>query len=513
MKAEIKFLQLDYSVESSTNPKEDRIGYLYIHKRLDTGHPFYVGISCDKNFSRAKDIHGRNKLWKNIVKKCNYRIEILFQNIPINILLQKETEFIKIYGRIDIKTGILSNLSNGGETRNDFSPTEQTRRKIKITHIKSRIVQLNRNNEILYIWNNSIDPEKFNYISSTIIKCCKNNIVHGNSYWKYYDDIDWNNHTNDYSTLTPIYNKYNEKDQILQIDSTDNIIQVYTSFSDIVSLGFASSPLKNVLNGVYKSTGGYSFKYYNKDLHNISHIDRNINFPPKLQNIIKRIVKCDINGNVVKHYITLKTAIDCGDISRGKLTYNLRCGTLCDNHYWQYYDKNIHGNIIFKEPDIEDNNKICQIGRGGFIINIFDNIYHLHQLNYNIDVILSKIKQFNSYKTHQFEWKYYDASCDLTNCEYKYFKCININKKPIIHFNKKGKFVKLYEGSADVDKTKFNRKCVSNCCTGKSLHHNNHKFQFLKDYLKENPNFVPNTPNDINIYENFIFNEKHKIPR
>ena len=144
MKAEIKFLQLDYSVESSTNPKEDRIGYLYIHKRLDTGHPFYVGISCDKNFSRAKDIHGRNKLWKNIVKKCNYRIEILFQNIPINILLQKETEFIKIYGRIDIKTGILSNLSNGGETRNDFSPTEQTRRKIKITHIKSRIVQLNR---------------------------------------------------------------------------------------------------------------------------------------------------------------------------------------------------------------------------------------------------------------------------------------------------------------------------------------------------------------------------------
>lgn len=98
--------------------------YLYRHLRIDTNTPFYivVGTKQDKNhrsfkttYSRAYTFHKENSVWKNIVKKTGFLVEILIESNDYQFILNKEVELIKMYGRKDIKTGTLTNLTNGGE--------------------------------------------------------------------------------------------------------------------------------------------------------------------------------------------------------------------------------------------------------------------------------------------------------------------------------------------------------------------------------------------------------------
>ena len=85
---------------------------LYQHLKPN-GEIFYIGIGkCEK---RAYNKFNRNKHWKNIVNKYGYIVEILYNNLTIKEAKQLEIYLIKYYGRNDLKTGILCNMTNGGE--------------------------------------------------------------------------------------------------------------------------------------------------------------------------------------------------------------------------------------------------------------------------------------------------------------------------------------------------------------------------------------------------------------
>lgn len=86
---------------------------VYRHIRLDKNEPFYIGIGEKEN--RAHKTHGRNEFWKKIANKTNYRVEILFDDLTWEQAQEKEIEFIALYGRRDLGTGILTNLTDGGE--------------------------------------------------------------------------------------------------------------------------------------------------------------------------------------------------------------------------------------------------------------------------------------------------------------------------------------------------------------------------------------------------------------
>ena len=103
--------------------------FLYRHIRLDKNEPFYIGIGTvqerDLNnkrqriyYRRAYEETGRNNIWHNIINKTDYEVEILLESDDYEFIKQKEIEFIKLYGRIDLNNGILSNLTNGGEGTN-----------------------------------------------------------------------------------------------------------------------------------------------------------------------------------------------------------------------------------------------------------------------------------------------------------------------------------------------------------------------------------------------------------
>ena len=88
---------------------------LYRHIRLDKNEPFYIGIGKNNKRAREKDTYRRNNIWNLIVSKTEYEIEILFEHDDYNFIKEKEKEFIKLYGRINKKTGCLANMTDGGD--------------------------------------------------------------------------------------------------------------------------------------------------------------------------------------------------------------------------------------------------------------------------------------------------------------------------------------------------------------------------------------------------------------
>jgi hypothetical protein len=106
------------------------MAYLYRHIRLDKNEPFYIGISASKSLKRAYDVEPsrRNRIFNGIVAKTECEVEILFDDLTWEQACEKEKEFIILYGRKDLKTGTLANLSDGGEGTTGVIVTEKKRR-------------------------------------------------------------------------------------------------------------------------------------------------------------------------------------------------------------------------------------------------------------------------------------------------------------------------------------------------------------------------------------------------
>lgn len=111
--------------------------YLYRHIRLDTGEPFYIGIGTKNKQDLNSNLYSvlyrraycksRNNLWKNIINKTPYEVEILLESNDYEFIKQKEIEFILLYGRRDCCGGLLSNLSDGGDGSVGFIMSQEQR--------------------------------------------------------------------------------------------------------------------------------------------------------------------------------------------------------------------------------------------------------------------------------------------------------------------------------------------------------------------------------------------------
>ena len=109
---------------------------VYRHIRLDKNEPFYIGIGESER--RAYNKVNRSKHWKNIANK-GYEVEVLFDNITWEEACEKERELISLYGRKDLKTGILVNMTAGGEGTFGYRHTEEAK-------LKNRLASLGPNN-------------------------------------------------------------------------------------------------------------------------------------------------------------------------------------------------------------------------------------------------------------------------------------------------------------------------------------------------------------------------------
>jgi len=108
---------------------------VYRHRRLDNNQIFYVGIG--KEEKRAYSKSGRSGWWRNITKNIKYKVEVLIRDLSWEDSCELEVLLIKEYGRQDIDTGILINLTDGGEGTSGAKPSETTR-KIQSDKAKKR---------------------------------------------------------------------------------------------------------------------------------------------------------------------------------------------------------------------------------------------------------------------------------------------------------------------------------------------------------------------------------------
>lgn len=108
------------------------MAYLYKHTRLDTNEVFYIGIGSDNKYKRANTRQGRNKFWKRVVAKTDYKVDIIAFDISIEEARRNEIFFIELYGRRDLNLGTLVNLTDGGESVINLNIESQLSKKLKL---------------------------------------------------------------------------------------------------------------------------------------------------------------------------------------------------------------------------------------------------------------------------------------------------------------------------------------------------------------------------------------------
>lgn len=86
--------------------------YVYLHVRADTGSPFYVGKGHGKRYMQRdrKNLH-----WTNIVEKHGFDTIFLETELTESDAFELEIYWIKRIGRIHDNSGLLVNITTGGD--------------------------------------------------------------------------------------------------------------------------------------------------------------------------------------------------------------------------------------------------------------------------------------------------------------------------------------------------------------------------------------------------------------
>ena len=104
---------------------------IYRHLKPN-GEVFYIGIGTTKK--RAYSKQSRNPLWHNIVDKYGYEVQILKKDLSWEEACELETLLINYYGRRDLGTGSLVNMTDGGEGKTNVVVSDETREKLSVSH-------------------------------------------------------------------------------------------------------------------------------------------------------------------------------------------------------------------------------------------------------------------------------------------------------------------------------------------------------------------------------------------
>lgn len=366
------------------------MAYVYQHIRLDKNEPFYIGIGTSEYYNRARRKKGRNEIWQRISSKANIKIEILFDNITWEQACEKEIELINKYGRINNKTGILANLTDGGEGAKGAIPKN-----------KRKIVQKDFNNNIIKIYESIASVEKDGYIKSGVNMCCRGKAkIHAGYVWQYFDsqsdDLNYN------KSLRKVPNRK----KIIQKNLDGSIVKVWECVMDAVKVGFTSSGIGRCCNGFMKTHKGYMWEFENpahitrKGKDNFRTYKKVIQIDPKTNMAVKVWENADRTESLGFYpgYIT--------DCCKGK--YKERYG-----YKWEYFDEN-KSYEFDKNHEIQDNKKrkegkrIAQVDlSSNKIVNVFDSYYCVKEKGFQPSLVWRCIKKKKKNQIYRgYKWEY-----------------------------------------------------------------------------------------------------------
>lgn len=297
---------MDYYVYIYLDPRKPG-RYNYQNYYFDY-EPFYIGKGKDHRYK----IHlHKVKLgnYKDLLK--NYIIrDILNEGLePIIIKYQEEMDeqsslnlekdiIIKI-GRVDLKTGPLTNLSNGGQGYGNRYFSKEHRNKLSLARKKG---------------NSEKQKEHLDNIHERMIG---------------------NKRTLGFKFSEESKKKLAESHykSVFQIGLYGEILNEFPSIKDAES--YIGVSIKKVLRGDGKTAGGFFWKYKD-DFENNKIIDK-INNRVKKDRIGKEIIMMDINMNILREYRTITEASKDTNISIGNISKNLTGkGKTAGGFLWMY---------------------------------------------------------------------------------------------------------------------------------------------------------------------------------
>jgi len=230
------------------------MAYVYRHIRLDTNQVFYIGIGSSPYYKRAKSKLDRNDFWKRIVNKTDYKVEILFDDLTKEEAIEKEIEFIALYGRSNLGKGTLCNLTNGGEGANTLILSDVSRAKMS----KSQM------GNTKYLLRTTPQEE----INKKISLSNKGKIRTEEFKQKIKDYQLKNGHpslgrTQSNETREKISNT-KEKFSVVQKDLEGNIVKIWESTNSVKQGGFLQSSVWKCCHKLQQIHKGFNWEFLNK---------------------------------------------------------------------------------------------------------------------------------------------------------------------------------------------------------------------------------------------------------
>ena len=234
------------------------MAYVYRHIRLDKNEPFYIGIGSSEYYNRAYRHKNRSDLWKRIADKGGYEVEILLDDLTWDDACKKEKEFISLYGRIDLKTGCLANMTDGGDGAINAIISEEHKKSIAEANKRRVFTEEQRKKMAERMSERNKNPEFRAKLTEGLKKSEKAMANVRNlglkSKGKKHSDL----------TKKKISDSKIKK-PIIQYDLNGIFIKKWESACQVEKeLNFDQSNIYHCCNGKYKQSYGFKWQYYKK---------------------------------------------------------------------------------------------------------------------------------------------------------------------------------------------------------------------------------------------------------
>lgn len=247
-----------------------RKSYVYRHIRLDKNDVFYVGMGThirNSKYQRAYCKQRKNKHWTNIANHRPYEVEIIMDDLTVDEAMEKEREFISLYGRRDLGKGTLTNLTDGGNYSLGKVISQKQREASSKRHGK-KVCQYNKDGTFIKLHPSAEAAARLlNGTKSHICKCANmhdGHILAKGFMWKWY-----NGSTSDISP-SPLNKNETKKSPIGMYDKKGVFLRSFNSLEDAsVFTGVSKTQICSVVRGRKLTAKGLIFRKYNGNQENL----------------------------------------------------------------------------------------------------------------------------------------------------------------------------------------------------------------------------------------------------
>jgi hypothetical protein len=302
--------------------------YVYRHIRLDKNEPFYIGIGSGDNYARSMYRGSkRSKYWLRIFNKTDIEVEIILDNLSYEYALEKEIEFIRLYGRSNLGNGTLCNLTDGGEGVKGLVISDYSKQISSETNSKA-VFCFDLNGKFIKKYKSAtLASIELKLDKTSVCACAANNSDTkrcGNYIFRYV-------YEGDLYIKKSYFNKNYTSINMYDLDG--NYIRTYECLSDVKNdLGIPQSNISANIRGKALSACGYIFKYNNGDTSDIKTDKDKI-----LSSKSKPINQFDLKGNFIKMFPSQQKAAKELGIRQGNI-YSVLKGRYkqCNGYYWEF---------------------------------------------------------------------------------------------------------------------------------------------------------------------------------